>query len=274
MLTPAVRVARVLSLIAAVNRHDVAAVVGHQSANVVRNRGDGSSLHGREAVAAYLRAVFTVFPDVTLTPVHILTSEPGFAVVEWVMHATHQNGRAVRAVGAEIFGFNASGEIELDEARIDTASMLTQIGGLPRRSPPAALLRKLAERYTAAWCSGEAARVADYYSFDGSLSVNGAPPAVGHHAVTALAQGFMSAFPDMTLRMDGLLIQEDRAVYRWTLEGTNTGPGGTGHAVSISGFEVWRIGDDGLIAESRGYFDSEAYQRQIEHGLAEERSKL
>jgi len=225
-------------------------------------------------VASYLRAIFTVFPDATLTPVHILTSEPGFVVVEWVMHGTHKTGRVVRAVGAEIFGFNAAGEIELDEARIDAASMLAQISGPPRRSPPAAQFRKLAERYTAAWCSREAARVADYYSFDGSLSVNGAPPAVGHHAITELARGFMTAFPDMTLRMDGLLIQEDRAVYRWTLEGTNTGPGGTGHAVRISGFEVWRMGDDGLIAESRGYFDTEAYQCQIEHGIQEEEPQL
>jgi hypothetical protein len=49
--------------------------------------------------------------------------------------------------------------------------------------------------------------------------------------------------------------------------GTNTGPGGTGHRVRISGFEVWRIGDDGLIAESRGYFDSAAYRSQLERGV-------
>jgi hypothetical protein len=53
----------------------------------------------------------------------------------------------------------------------------------------------------------------------------------------------------------------------WTLVGTNTGPGGTGKRVHISGFEQWRIGADGLIAESRGHFDSAEYQRQLEQGV-------
>lgn len=37
----------------------------------------------------------------------------------------------------------------------------------------------------------------------------------------------------------------------------------------ISGFEEWRIGADGLIAESKGHFDSDEYQRQLEEGVAE-----
>jgi predicted ester cyclase len=82
----------------------------------------------------------------------------------------------------------------------------------------------------------------------------------------------MTAFPDMKVLMDGLLVQGDRAVYSWTLVGTNTGPGGTGHRVRISGFEVWQIGDDGLIAESRGYFDSAAYRSQLERGVADTES--
>ena len=130
-----------------------------------------------------------------------------------------------------------------------------------------AQVRVLAERYTAAWCSQDASRVADYYASSGSLIINDAAPVVGRRAITEAAQGFMTVFPDMNVLMDGLLTYGDRAVYRWTLVGTNTGPGGNGKRVRISGFEVWRIGDDGLIAESRGYFDTEAYQRQLEHGV-------
>lgn len=133
--------------------------------------------------------------------------------------------------------------------------------------PEASQLRVLAERYTAAWCSRDAARVADYYAPDGSLSVNGGAPAIGRGAITEVAQGFMTAFPDMKVVMDGVSVQGDRAVYRWTLVGTNTGPGGKGNKVRISGFEEWRIGDDGLIAESLGHFDSTAYEHQLEHGF-------
>jgi hypothetical protein len=37
--------------------------------------------------------------------------------------------------------------------------------------------------------------------------------------------------------------------------------------VRISGFEMWKIGEDGLIAESEGHFDAADYQRQLEHGV-------
>jgi hypothetical protein len=73
----------------------------------------------------------------------------------------------------------------------------------------------------------------------------------------------MTAFPDMVVAMDDVSLQENRAVYRWTLTGTNTGPGGTGKAVRISGYEEWTFGSDGLIAESKGHYDESDYQRQL-----------
>lgn len=130
-------------------------------------------------------------------------------------------------------------------------------------------LRDLAVGYTTAWCSQDAATVAAFYSPGGSLSVNGAPPAVGRDAIAGVAQGFMTAFPDMKVLMDELSAQGDPVVYRWTLVGTNTGPGGTGKRVHLGGFEEWRIGTDGLIAESRGHFDNAEYQRQLEQGVDE-----
>jgi thiomorpholine-carboxylate dehydrogenase len=128
-------------------------------------------------------------------------------------------------------------------------------------------LRDLAERYTAAWCSQDPASVAAFFSLNGSLRVNNNDPAVGRGAITEVAREFMTAFPDLKVRMDGLLVQSGRAVYRWTLTGTNTGPGGSGHRVRISGFEEWRIGADGLIAESQGHFDAAAYQHQLQYGV-------
>ena len=124
-------------------------------------------------------------------------------------------------------------------------------------------LRQFATRYAAAWGSQNAARVAEFFSPAASLKINAASPAVGRAAIAAAAQGFMTAFPDMTVSMDGISIEGGRAVFRWTLRGTNTGPGGTGKAVQISGYEEWTIGADGLIAESKGHFDEAEYQRQL-----------
>ena len=102
-------------------------------------------------------------------------------------------------------------------------------------------LRRLAQSYTAAWCSQNAARVAGFYSLDGSLRVNADPTAVGRDAIAGVAQGFMAAFPDLKVIMHDIVV-DGQTVYRWTLLGANTGSGGTGHRVHISGFEEWRIG--------------------------------
>jgi uncharacterized protein (TIGR02246 family) len=135
--------------------------------------------------------------------------------------------------------------------------------------PQPAQLRDFAKRYTAAWCSQDSASVAAHYSPDGSLTINDGPPAAGRRAITEAAQAFMTAFPDLQVLMDDVRMQGDGAVYHWTFIGTNTGPGGTGHGVRISGFEMWKIGEDGLIAESQGHFDSAAYQRQLARGVEE-----
>ena len=124
-------------------------------------------------------------------------------------------------------------------------------------------LREFASRYTAAWCSQNAASVAAFYADSGSLKINNGTPSVGRAAITDAAQNFMTAFPDKVVRMDGTSADGNHAVYRWTLIGTNTGPGGTGKAVRISGYEEWTIGPDGLIAESKGNFDEAEYRRQL-----------
>jgi steroid delta-isomerase-like uncharacterized protein len=127
----------------------------------------------------------------------------------------------------------------------------------------AAHWHRFAKDYTAAWCSRNAASVAAFFAAAGSLKVNDDTPAVGREAITAVAQGFMTAFPDMQVLFDDLRFQEERIIYHWTLTGTNTGPGGTGRAVRISGYEVWQMGADGLIASSQGHFDSADYRRQL-----------
>lgn len=127
-------------------------------------------------------------------------------------------------------------------------------------------LNEFAINYTAAWNSQNAASVSAFFAKDGSLSVNGSP-AIGREAITAVAQGFMTAFPDMELIMGDLKIQPDQITYHWTFVGTNTGPDGTGNAVRFSGYEEWTFRGDGLIAKSMGHFDDEEYQYQLEHGV-------
>ena len=136
-------------------------------------------------------------------------------------------------------------------------------------TPTSDQLHEFARRYTAAWCSQDPARVAENYAPDGSLTINEGSPSVGRAAITEAARSFMVAFPDLQVLMDDLGVQGETAEYRWTLVGRNTGPGGTGNGVRISGFEEWTIGADGLIAASLGHYDQAEYDRQLEHGVDE-----
>jgi len=71
--------------------------------------------------------------------------------------------------------------------------------------------------------------------------------------------------------MDDVFARADHAVYQWTFVGTNTGPGGTGRRVRLSGFKEWKFDEERLIAESQGHFNRADYQRQLERGVEESR---
>jgi hypothetical protein len=120
--------------------------------------------------------------------------------------------------------------------------------------------------YAAAWSSQNPVSLASFYNEKGSLTVNGGAPSVGRTAITETARGFMTAFPDMVVKMDHVSQDGGHPIFRWTWTGTNTGPEGTGKSVRISGYEEWTIGADGLIAESNGHYDEAEYQRQLKSG--------
>jgi hypothetical protein len=117
-------------------------------------------------------------------------------------------------------------------------------------------LRQFAERYANAWCSQNAGAVVAFYAENASISVNDGPPA----AIAEVARSFMRDFPDMIVAFDKLEPRGDWTAFHWTLTGTYTE---TGNSVRISGYELWKIDKDGLIAESQGHFDAADYERQI-----------
>ena len=128
-------------------------------------------------------------------------------------------------------------------------------------------LNQFAKRYTKAWCSQDPESVAACYAEHGSLRVNDEASVVGRSAIAELARGFMSMFPDMELFMDGVVREPRGTVFHWTLTGTNTGPGGTGKCVRISGNELWQLDNEGLVANSKGSFDKAEYERQLKRGV-------
>jgi len=120
-------------------------------------------------------------------------------------------------------------------------------------------LHAFARSYTDAWGSQDPTRVAAHFSPNGSLSINEGAPAIGREAISAVAQSFMTAIPDLALTFDGLRPDGGRFAYHWTFTGTYAA---TGNPVRVSGYECWLMSPEGLIAESSGHFDAEDYARQ------------
>ena len=125
----------------------------------------------------------------------------------------------------------------------------------------------MAERYTQAWCSRSGKAVASSFAENATSIINAGEPAVGRPAIAEAMGAFFADLPDLVLRMDDLRSGGNQAIYLWTLEGTNSGPGGTGNFVQISGWQNWRLSDDLLILAAGGGFDAADYERQIREGV-------
>ena len=123
-----------------------------------------------------------------------------------------------------------------------------------------------AKRYAAAWSSQDPEMFASFYAENGLLRINEGEPSVGRDAVTETARSFMSAFPDMVVKLIELRPIDNQVQFHWQWTGTNTGPGGNGNAVDLRGYEQWTLDDDGLILQSLGHYDEAEYQRQLNAG--------
>ncbi len=121
-------------------------------------------------------------------------------------------------------------------------------------------VREMGQRYAAAWSSGDPAAVAAFYAEDGHIAINKGEPIVGRAALTEMAAGFYSEFPDLVVHMDDIRLAGDHAIFVWTLEGKHSE---TGNFVKVGGWEEWTLGEDLKVRASLGWFDAEDYDRQV-----------
>ena len=127
-------------------------------------------------------------------------------------------------------------------------------------------LTEFATRYAAAWSGQDPVAFAAFYAEDASFRINDGEPSIGRAAIEQTARDFMTAFPDMVVRLVEVRRAGDVVEFHWHWTGTNSGPGGTGNAVDLVGFEEWTLGDDGLLLTSQGHMDDVEYQRQLTAG--------
>ena len=142
-----------------------------------------------------------------------------------------------------------------------------ELASTPGLTAPSRAVWELVLRASKAWSSLDPTGVASCYEESASLTINGGKPSTGRAELAATAAGYMEALPDLNVSVDQVLVAGNSVFWVWTLTGANTGVGGTGNRVRVSGIEVWTIGKSGLVANSIGYYDGATYERQLAHGI-------
>jgi steroid delta-isomerase-like uncharacterized protein len=89
----------------------------------------------------------------------------------------------------------------------------------------------------------------------------------GLDGASMLLQAYATAFPDFRLIIDDLLADADKVAFRWTFNGTHSGPlaniPASGKQVSVSNnVGIFRIAD-GKVNESRLCWDKYALLQQL-----------
>lgn len=95
---------------------------------------------------------------------------------------------------------------------------------------------------------------------------HGGPRTFTHAQGMAEARGWRDAFPDLNMRIDLMVAENDMVAVRWTATGTNTGTGNgipaTGRSVETHGTTMFRMAD-GRIAEEWTCANSLGLMRQL-----------
>lgn len=119
--------------------------------------------------------------------------------------------------------------------------------------------RQVADAYTAAWNSGSAEAVAEFYALDGGIVINRGEPWQGRSRVAEMAAGFFADVPDLKLVCDDLRCAGNHVVYLWTFTGTHSR---TQKPLRVSGWEEWDLDEAYKVKASRGWYDADDYASQ------------
>jgi steroid delta-isomerase-like uncharacterized protein len=83
---------------------------------------------------------------------------------------------------------------------------------------------QIVEDLVQAWNSHDVERVLNLYSPDyHEDDVGQAGPARGLESVRRSVRRYLTAFPDLRIAVDDLVVQDNRAAFLWTLSGTHRG---------------------------------------------------
>jgi steroid delta-isomerase-like uncharacterized protein len=110
-----------------------------------------------------------------------------------------------------------------------------------------------------AWTRRDAAALAADHAEDTTWDSPMQGRLEGRERIRQLYQGWITAFPDLTFTASDSLIDGQRAVQFFTVNGTQSGPFGgvqpTGRRIQFNGAWLYTFDDEGRIAASRLLYD-------------------
>jgi steroid delta-isomerase-like uncharacterized protein len=118
------------------------------------------------------------------------------------------------------------------------------------------------------WNKGDLALVDKVYASEFWIEVVDSPLSTHFFESGALKRGFAAirtAFPDLNVKIDEIIVKGDRLILRLTSTGTNTGPGQippTGKKIKVSSVSIIRV-VNGKIDEQLIYANWAALLRQL-----------
>ncbi len=119
-------------------------------------------------------------------------------------------------------------------------------------------IEKLLQEHRDGFVRRDPSALAALHLPDGTFESPAAGVVRGREAIEGIYRYWFEAFPDLVLSWSSQVIDEDRAMFFWTLTGTHSGPffglAGGGAKVSTAGAAEFRFADGG-IASIRHVFD-------------------
>ena len=127
--------------------------------------------------------------------------------------------------------------------------------------------RELIERFhTELFATGDLATIDRFFAPD--VVSHDMPPGFpqGIEGVRLFFSSFREGMPDVQVRIDEIVVEDDRAAVATKIEGTHTGAmmgiEATGRRISVRGIDMVRVAD-GRIVEHRGLTDTVGLLRQL-----------
>jgi C-1 hydroxylase len=127
--------------------------------------------------------------------------------------------------------------------------------------------KNVVRAFVEAWNTRSFDRFNDLMADDAKLTVSGATISCNSAATRAIAEQWTTAFPDWHFELLDLIAEGDKVAARMPYSGTHLGQindlAPTGRTVHVGEIVIFRVNDDGKIAEAWEEYDEHGMRRQL-----------